>query len=110
MRLARGDWVIYYSGKEKYDAPEPCQRFTAIGRVVDSEPIQVEQFPGFTPWRRKVRYERATEVDIHLLVDRLSFIKNKSKWGAAFRFGFLENQRGGFFCDRPADAPRSRAS
>ena len=89
-RLSKGDWVIYYSGKERYGEPEPCQRFTAIGRVADSAPEQIEQRPGFKPWRRKVVYRTAEEVDIRPLIKRLSFIKNKTKWGAAFRFGFLE--------------------
>ena len=89
-RLSKGDWVIYYSGKEEYGKPKLCQRFTAIGQVVDIAPIQVEQFPGFRPWRRRIKYRRASEVDIHPLIERLSFIKNKSRWGAAFRFGFLE--------------------
>jgi len=89
-RLSRGDWVIYYSGKEEYGKPNLCQRFTAIGQVVDDKSEQVEQFPGFKPWRRRVKYRRATEVDIHPLIERLSFITNKPRWGAAFRFGFLE--------------------
>jgi predicted RNA-binding protein len=89
-RLSKGDWVIYYSGKEKYREPELCQKFTAIGQVVDREPVRVEQFPGFKPWRRRIRYRRAMEIDVHPLIGRLSFIKNKSRWGAAFRFGFLE--------------------
>jgi predicted RNA-binding protein len=89
-RLSRGDWVIYYSGKARYGGAELCQKFTAIGQVVDADPMQVEQFPGFKPWRRKIKYRRATEVDIHPLIERLSFIENKSRWGAAFRFGFLE--------------------
>jgi len=89
-RLSKGDWVIYYSGKAKYDESKLCQKFVAIGQVVDAEPRQVEQAPGFTPWRRKIRYRKAVEIDIHPLIDQLSFIKNKSRWGAAFRFGFLE--------------------
>lgn len=109
-RLARGDWVIYYSGREKYGEPEPCQRFTAIGRVVDSEPVQVEQFPGFAPWRRTVKYEKAAEVDVHPLIDRLSFIKNKSRWGAAFRFGFLEISGADFAVIARRMLPRSRTS
>lgn len=89
-RLSKGDWVIYYSGKEKYGQPQPCQRFTAIGRVADSAPVQVEQRGGFKPWRRNVVYRKAAEADIHPLIDQLSFIKDKARWGAAFRFGFLE--------------------
>jgi predicted RNA-binding protein len=89
-RPAKGDWLIYYSGKERFGEKAPCQRFVAIGEVLDSEPTQVLQAPGFKPWRRRVRYREATEVEIEPLIDQLSFIKNRSKWGAAFRFGFLE--------------------
>lgn len=89
-RLSKGDWVIYYSGKEKYGQPQPCQRFTAIGQVTDTAPVQVEQRPGFKPWRRKVAYRKAVEVDIRPLIERLSFITDKTRWGAVFRFGFLE--------------------
>jgi predicted RNA-binding protein len=95
-RLSKGDWVIYYSAKEVYGEPALCQRFTAIGQVVDSGPIQVEQFPGFKPWRRKVAYREAAEIGIHPLIDRLSFIKNKARWGMAFRFGFFEIREADF--------------
>jgi len=82
--------AVYYAGKEKYGEPKLCQKFTAIGQVVDAEPTQAEQFPGFKPWRQGIKYRRATEVDIHRLTESLSFIKNESRWGAAFRFGVLE--------------------
>jgi len=95
-RPSQGDWVIYYSPKLKFGEAEPCQKFVAIGRVIDGEPFQVEQFPGFKPWRRKIRYERAAEADIYAIIERLSFIKSKTKWGAAFRFGFFEINKSDF--------------
>jgi hypothetical protein len=52
-RLSKGTGSIYYSGKEKHG--ELYQKFTAIGQVVDSKPMQVEQFRGFMPWRRKIK-------------------------------------------------------
>src|SRR5215467_13507602 len=76
-RPSQGDWIIYYSPKLKIDEAEPCRKFVAIGQVIDGEPFQVEQFPGFKPWRRKIRYERAAEADIHALIDRLSFIRTR---------------------------------
>lgn len=113
-RLAKGDWVIFYSGKEKFGEPEPCQRFTAIGRVDDTGPVQIEQAPGFRPWRRKIKYRAAREVDVHPLIERLSFIRNKASWGAAFRFGFLEIDESDFLLiarrmlrRATRDAPRS---
>jgi EVE domain len=95
-RPSQGDWIIYYSPKLKFGEAEPCQKFVAIGQVSDREPFQVEQLPGFKPWRRKIRYERAAEADIHPLIERLSFIKNTTKWGAAFRFGFFEISKSDF--------------
>jgi predicted RNA-binding protein len=67
-----------------------------MGQVIDSAAFQVKQFPGFKPWRRKIRYERVVEADIQALIERLSFIKNKTKWGAAFRFGFLQITKSDF--------------
>ena len=29
-----GDWMVYYSPKEQFEATKPCQQFTAIGQVV----------------------------------------------------------------------------
>jgi len=88
-RPAKGDWVVYYSPKLDFEKPEPCRRFTAIGQIIDDSPVQVEQSPGFKPWRRKIEYHRATEVEITQLISQLTFIRNKSSWGAVFRFGFL---------------------
>jgi EVE domain-containing protein len=41
-RLSKGDWVIFYSSREKFGEPKMCQQFTAIGQVIDAEPTQVE--------------------------------------------------------------------
>jgi len=89
-RLSKGDWVIFYSSRERFGEPKMCQQFTAIGQVIDAEPTQVAQFPGFKPYRRQVKYRKSKAVDIRPLIDTLSFIKDKSRWGSAFRFGFLE--------------------
>jgi len=95
-RLVTGDWVIYYSSKERLSEAGRCQRFTALGRVVDDELMRVEQAPGFTPWRRRMEYLEAREVEIRPLLDRLSFITDKSRWGAVFRFGLIEIPRDDF--------------
>lgn len=89
-RLKRGDWVIYYSPKESFSSKDPCQKFTAIGQVQDDAPHQVEQAPGFNPFRRQIVYSPAREVEIRPLIENLSFIRDKSRWGMAFRYGFLE--------------------
>jgi len=50
---------------------------------------QFEMSPDFTPYRRDVRFIVGQDVPIHPLLEQLSFIKNKNKWGSAFRFGLL---------------------
>ena len=89
-KLSKGDWVVLYSSKERFGEPAICQEFTAIGQVIDAEPTQIEQFPGFNPYRRRIRYHTSQPVNIRPLIADLSFIRNKAKWGTAFRFGFLE--------------------
>ena len=106
-RLSQGDWIIYYSPKLKFGEAEPCQKFVATGQVIDREPFQAEQFPGFKPWRRKIRYDRAAEADIHALIERLSFIKDRTKWGAAFRFGFFEINKPDFAAIAKRMRPRA---
>ena len=83
--------MLIYSAKIKYGEATPCQKFTAIGRVKDDKIYQVKASESWEPWRRDVEYEaEIEESDIRPLIEELSFIKNKEKWGAAFRFGFLK--------------------
>jgi hypothetical protein len=89
-RPRKGDLVLYYSGQERFGEKTPCQKFTALGVIEDDMPITVEQFPGFFPWRRSVRWLHRAETPIRPLIERLSFIGNKKAWGSPFRFGFLE--------------------
>ena len=89
-RPRQGDGILYYSAKERFGEPEPCRRFTALGTVADDQPVQVEQFPGFRPWRRQIDWRPIREVEIAGLVPKLSFITNKARWAAPFRFGFFE--------------------
>ena len=89
-KLSQGDWVIYYSPKVQMGEPEPCKSFTAIGQVVDSEPHQVEQFPGFKPYRRKIDYKNARKISIDSLKSKLNFIRENPNWGMLMRRGFFE--------------------
>jgi DNA-binding MarR family transcriptional regulator/predicted RNA-binding protein len=89
-RLKADDWLVYYSPKTSLRDGEPLQAFTAIGRVVDEELYQVEQAPGFTPWRRNVEFVRGVEAPIRPLIDQLSFIKDKRRWGYMFRAGLFK--------------------
>lgn len=103
-RLNKDDYIIYYSSKISMvdiDA-KPYQKFTAIGRITDSEPYKFDMGDGFIPYRRNVHYfktEKNTEpehVSIQSIISILPFIKNKTAWGYVFRYGFLEIDRESF--------------
>jgi predicted RNA-binding protein len=64
--------------------------FTAIGEVTDDEPHAGIMSGDFHPIRRNIRYFKAHDTPIAGLIDSLTFIKDKSKWGYMFRFGFFE--------------------
>jgi hypothetical protein len=89
-RMSAGDWIIYYSSKENFGSSEPCQQFTAIGEVIGEQVYEREMLPGFVPYRRDVLFMACKRIDIRPLIDQLSFIKDKGRWGAAFRFGHLQ--------------------
>ncbi len=90
QRMKPDDWIIYYSSKVEFGKPEKCQRFTAIGQVRDNQVYQADMGNGFTPFRRNVEFLAGEETPILPLIPQLSFIKDKQKWGALFRFGLLE--------------------
>jgi hypothetical protein len=89
-RMSVGDWLIYYSPTEKFKEAIACQQLTAIGEVVGTDVYPFEMFPGFVPHRRDIRFHPAAATPTRPLVERLGFIKEKRKWGYAFRFGHIE--------------------
>jgi predicted RNA-binding protein len=89
-RLQAGDWLVFYSPKTSLRNGDKLQALTAIGEVADDELYQVEMAPGFRPWRRNVRFADCVEVPIGPLIDDLTFIKHKRRWGYVFRFGLFE--------------------
>lgn len=90
QKLRAGDGLVMYSPRTEYPDGEPLQSFTAIGTIVSGEIYQVEMAPDFKPYRVDVRFSRCKETPIKPLIERLSFIKSKTHWGAAFRFGQLK--------------------
>lgn len=88
-RLQPGDWIVYYSPTEIFGQKRPCRKFTAIGQIKDKEPYQCKMSDDFIPWRRDVNFLQAKEVEIHPLINDLSFIKNKKQWGFIFRYGLF---------------------
>ena len=89
QRLKAGDGVIMYSPRTAYPDGESLQAFTAIGTVVTGDVYQVEMAPDFRPYRVDVQFVPCTETFIKPLLPDLSFVKNQTHWGAAFRFGFF---------------------
>jgi hypothetical protein len=92
-RMRAGDGFAFYSPRTAYPGGTALQAFTAIGRVRDGTVYQTTQHgnapPGFMPFRLAVDYFPAHDAPIKPLIEQLSFIRSKTHWGAAFRFGHL---------------------
>jgi hypothetical protein len=89
-RMKKGDFVIYYSGKQILGKPDKCQEFTALGKVIDDETYQFQVSEDFCPSRRNIEFLQCDNISILPLIDYLDFIQNKKSWGYPFRFGFFE--------------------
>ena len=90
QRLHAGDALVMYSPRTAYPDGEPLQAFTAIGVVSTGKVYQVQMTEDFKPYRVDVSFLKAKEAPIKPLIDALSFIKSKTHWGAAFRFGQIK--------------------
>jgi EVE domain-containing protein len=89
-RMVEGDWIIYYSPTETFGGKDVCRRFTAIGTIKADEPYTFAMTKDFIPWRRDVTFLSAHETPIEPLLDQLSFIPDKRRWGFPFRRGCFE--------------------
>ncbi len=89
-RMKKGDFVIYYSGKQTMGKPDKCQEFTALGKVLDDEVCQFQASEDFCPSRRNIEFSPCLDTSILPIIEELDFIKNKKSWGYPFRFGFFE--------------------
>ena len=96
QRMRAGDGLIYYSPRLEFNGKEPCQAFTAIGRVVDGNVYEFDMGAEFVPFRTNVEYLPCSEAPIAPLLDQLSFIRDKKRWGFPFRSGHFEIQRNDF--------------
>jgi hypothetical protein len=89
-KLEAGDWIAIYSPRESYPDGAQLQAFTAIGWIESGEVYRVEMTSDFRPYRVVTRFMECKEAPIRPLLERLSFIKDKQHWGAAFRFGHVK--------------------
>ena len=85
-----GDWVLFYSPKVEYEKPEKLQAFTALGKIVGEDIYQQDMGGGFVPFRRRVNFLAARDISILPLIKELTFIQDKTHWGAPFRFGMVK--------------------
>lgn len=88
-RMARGDWIVFYSPRTVYPDGPPLQAFTAIGQIVDDEP-HLDASTDTGRWRRSVDFLDCAETPIRPLIEHLDFIEDKSRWGYKFRFGVFK--------------------
>ena len=96
-RVLPGDWLAYYSPRTMLKGGDEVRAFTAIGKIGDGEPYEVEMTPGHTGWRRDIAYERkAREAGIYPLLDTLSFIKDRTHWGIFFHRSLFSVSREDF--------------
>jgi hypothetical protein len=98
-KMARGDWITFYSPKTALEHGEPLQAFTAIGRVADDEPYQLSPEQ---PWRRTMEFVPCTATPIRPLLDQLEFIVDPQRWGYKFRFGVFRIEEPDFLLIRSA--------
>jgi predicted RNA-binding protein len=64
--------------------------------------------PVFKPYRVDVEFSACREAPIKPLIERLSFIRSKTHWGGAFRFGYVKVPEADFA--RIADAMKPASS
>jgi hypothetical protein len=95
-RMQPGDGLAFYSPRTAYPGGAPLQAFTAIGRVGDGPIYEADAIEPTSSFRRRAAYLDATPAPIKPLLERLSFIRSKEHWGAAFRFGVVRVPREDF--------------
>lgn len=89
-RMRKGDFVLFYSGKQTMGKLDKCQEFTAIGEVKNEDTYAFQMTPDFCPSRRDIAFFEHRDVSILPFINELEFIQDKQKWGYPFRFGFFE--------------------
>jgi hypothetical protein len=113
QRLKPGDMLAMYSPRESYPDGPVLQAFTAIGTIKSGEAYRVEMSPEFKPYRVDVAFASCKDAPIKPLIERLSFIRSKTHWGGAFRFGYVKVAEADFalIADamKPAVSPQNGA-
>ncbi len=88
--LRKSDLIFFYSPGTLFRAGEILQAFTAVARVADDAPYQLEGSASVQPWRRKATSLACEEAPIDPLIPQLHFIQDKANWGVSLRRGMFE--------------------
>jgi len=88
--LRERDLIFFYSPGTLFRAGEILQSFTAVARVADDAPYQVETTATLHPWRRKVTPLPCEAAAIEPLIPQLDFVQDKANWGLSLRRGLFE--------------------
>jgi hypothetical protein len=86
-RMHAGDTLVYYSSVEHLGDTAPLRQFTAIGEVADDEIWQAED-GDFRPFRRRIRYEPASPVELAAVKHALQLTAGPN-WGYQLRRGLI---------------------
>ena len=96
-RMQAGDGFAFYSPRESYPDGAPLQAFTAIGSIARRPDLPGDDRRELGKiFRRDVAFLDATPAPIRPLVPQLTFIRSKTHWGVAFRFGLVRVPREDF--------------
>ena len=88
--LHKEDLIFFYSPGTLFRAGEILQAFTAVARVIDDAPCQVETSARVHPWRRKTTSLACEEAQIEPLIPQLDFIQDAANWRISLRRGMFE--------------------
>jgi len=96
--LAEGDIIVFYIGKKRagYTGYKStvCD-FGPIARIVgqafyDENPIWYSRSGENYPWRREISVILSKRIKVQAIINRISFARNKPKWGLYFVRGLRE--------------------
>ena len=90
QKINDGDWLIDYSPRRRSTSQEPCQSFTAPGRIASREDFSFDVSTGLVPYQLDEDFALCDEATILPVPDRLPFIEDKKSWGYLFRLEHVE--------------------
>ena len=85
--LRRGDWIAYYSPRERIGDGAAVQAFTTIGQITSHAPYRAAQAMDFNPYRVDVAYLMAARAaPIRPLLQILDLTRDRGPhWGNVMR-------------------------